>query len=65
MLRICIYPKDVVILTGKSERYGREIISQIKKAEMKEKRQPVTVEEFCNYMRLDTQQVLRLLNERR
>jgi hypothetical protein len=30
MERICIYPKDVQIVTGKSERWGREVIKKIK-----------------------------------
>ena len=30
MNRICVYPKDVQIVTGKSERYGRTIIKRIK-----------------------------------
>lgn len=28
--RICIYPKDVQRITGKSERYGRTLLTQIK-----------------------------------
>ncbi len=49
MERICIYPKDIQVVTGKSERYGRMIIQNIKKKFSKESHQLVTIEEFCNY----------------
>ena len=47
MKRICIYPKDVQVVTGKSERYGRTIIKMIKERLNKEAHQLVTVDEFC------------------
>ncbi len=49
MERICIYPKDIQVVTGKSERYGRNIIYQIKKKYAKESHQLVTLEEFCTF----------------
>jgi hypothetical protein len=55
--RICIYPKDIVRITGKSERYGRKLIEKIKKENSKKSYQVLTVEEFCNYMGLDASQV--------
>ena len=30
MNRLCIYPKDIQIITGRSERYGRNLIKKIK-----------------------------------
>ncbi len=48
MERMCIYPKDVQVVTGKSERYGRSLIQKIKKKFSKEAHQLVTVEEFCS-----------------
>ena len=53
MTRVCIYPKDVQIITGKSERWGRETIKKIKLKLSKEAHQMVTLEEFCNHMGLD------------
>lgn len=50
MNRLCIYPKDIQRITGKSERQSRQIISNIKKSQNKEKHQPVTLQEFCNHM---------------
>ena len=54
MERICIYPKDVQMVTGKSERWGRDVLRKIKKQFSKEEHQLVTVDEFCNYMGLDS-----------
>lgn len=52
MNRICIYPKDIQVITGKSERQSRNIIAKIRKVQNKEKHQSVTVDEFCEYMGL-------------
>ena len=57
MERICIYPKDIQLVTGKSERYGRSIIQQIKKKYAKANNQLVTIEEFCNFTGLPVQSV--------
>jgi hypothetical protein len=59
--RICIYPKDIVLITGKSERYGRKLIEKIKKENSKKSYQVLTVEEFCSYMGLDAKQVHELI----
>lgn len=53
MKRICIYPKDVQVVTGKSERYGRTIIKTIKEHLNKETHQLVTIDEFCDFMGLE------------
>lgn len=47
--RLCIYPKDVQRITGKSERYGRMLLQKIKQYFEKEEHQFITVEEFCKY----------------
>ncbi|MFN8238572.1 MAG: hypothetical protein U0T77_10415 [Chitinophagales bacterium] len=53
MERICIYPKDVQVVTGKSERWGREIIKKIKTRFSKQDHQLVTIDEFCTYLGLE------------
>jgi hypothetical protein len=55
--RICIYPKDVQLITGKSERYGRFLLAQIKKRNKKQEHQFVTIDEFCQYTGLNAEQV--------
>ncbi len=59
--RICIYPQDVQLITGKSERYGRRIIKTIKDNLNKQKHQLVTVDEFCEYMGLNEEKVEKLI----
>jgi hypothetical protein len=57
MKRLCIYPKDIQVITGRSERYGRGLIRKIKDHLDKEKHQLVTVEEFCQYMGMNQETV--------
>ncbi len=52
MKRVVIYPKDIMIITGKSERYSRYLIQRIKKHLGKEEHQVISIQEFCEYMGL-------------
>ena len=61
MSRICIYPKDVQVVTGKSERYGRTIIKTIKERLYKEAHQLVTIDEFCDFMGFEISKVQGLI----
>lgn len=54
---MCIYPKDVQLITGKSERHSRNTINEIRKNLNKEKHQPLTFGEFCAYMGLQLVEV--------
>ena len=63
MNRLCIYPKDIQIITGKSDRYGRYLIKRIKEYFNKEQHQVVTVEEFCQYMGLQLEAVVGQLRQ--
>ena len=58
MQRLCIYPKDIQVVTGKSERYGRTLIRKIKDHLKKESHQVVTVQEFSEYLGLCPNAVL-------
>ena len=58
---ICIYPKDVQVVTGKSERYGRTIIKAIKERLNKEAHQLVTIDEFCDFMGFEISKVQGLI----
>jgi hypothetical protein len=49
MERLTIYPKDIQRLTGKSDRYGRTLLTKIKMHFNKQEHQFVTIEEFCAY----------------
>jgi hypothetical protein len=59
--RLCIYPKDIQLLTGKSERSARKIIARLKVIHSKERHQLVTVKEFCDYIGMDETEVKKLL----
>lgn len=61
MKRVVIYPKDIMIITGKSERYSRYLIQRIKKHLGKEDHQVVSISEFCEYMGLDFGEVESIL----
>lgn len=61
MNRLCIYPKDIQIITGRSDRYGRNLIKKIKEHFNKQQHQVVTVEEFCQYMGLQPETVVKQL----
>jgi len=47
--RACIYPKDIQRITGRSERYGRKLLNDIKNYFDKEPHQFVTIHEFSEY----------------
>jgi len=53
MKRVCIYAKDIQLITGRSERYAYKVLSRIKKAKGKNKNQFVTIQEFAEYSGID------------
>jgi len=55
--RIIIYPKDVQVLTGKSERYGRGLIQKIRGHLKKQPHQMISIKEFCDYTGLEEEEV--------
>jgi len=55
--RIIIYPKDVQRITGKSDRYGRQLLSKIKQELSKKPHQFVCIDEFCQFTGLKAEQV--------
>lgn len=59
--RLCVYPKDVQRITGKSERYGRMLLLKIRESFNKEEHQFISIEEFCSYTGLKIDQVQALL----
>ena len=61
--RICIYPKDIQRITGRSERYGRNIIQEIKMKLNKAPHQFVTIHEFAEYSGLDLELVKTMISD--
>lgn len=59
--RLCVYPKDVQRITGKSERWGRMLLEKIRVSLEKKEHQFVTIEEFCVYTGFKIDQVQEIL----
>lgn len=53
MNRLCIYPKDISIITGKGQRWSQRLLKNIKFVLKKEEHQLVTQKEFAEYMGID------------
>jgi hypothetical protein len=56
--KVIIYPKDIQIITGRSERYAQNIIAAIKKWRGKQKHQLVTYDEFCEFIGIDPDELV-------
>lgn len=61
MQRLCIYPKDIMVITGRSDRYGRDLIKKIKNHFNKQPHQVVSVDELCQYLGLQKEVVAKQL----
>ena len=55
--RICIYPKDIERITGKSYRQSTRMLQAVRKSLNKLENELVTTEEFCQYAGLKIEQV--------
>ena len=61
--RVCIFPKDVQRITGRSERYGRLLLHQIRKHFDKQPQQFVTANEFAGFTGIDLETVEEYLKD--
>ncbi len=59
--RLCIYPKDIQRITGKSYRQSVRLLQTIRKKLDKHENEFVTVEEFSLFAGLKLEQVLPLI----
>ena len=57
LTRLCIYPKDIQRITGKSERYSRALLQTIKKSLNKSDHQLLSLEEFSTYIGLPLESI--------
>lgn len=62
--RIVLYTKDIIMITGKSDRTVRRMIAAIRKKYHKDKNQLVGVEDFCRYTGLQEEKVQAFLKDR-
>ena len=59
--RLCIYPKDIQRITGKSYRQSIRLLQKIRKELNKLENEFVSIEEFCQYTSLKQEQVMMLI----
>jgi hypothetical protein len=59
--RLCIYPKDIQRITGKSYRQSIRLMQTIRRDLNKLQNELVSIEEFCHYTSLKIEQVKRLI----
>ena len=55
--RICIYPKDIMRITGRGERYCHNLVKLMKEDLLKGKHQFITIDEFCQFTGIKAEQV--------
>ena len=56
--RVCIYPKDIQLITGKSYRQSTRLLQQIKTSYQKEDEQMITIDEFCQYSGISKEELM-------
>ena len=59
--RICIYPKDIMLLTGRSERYARTLLRKIKTKLKKEEHQLLTITELSAYFGISQEEICKII----
>ncbi|GAA4027541.1 hypothetical protein GCM10022386_08760 [Flavobacterium cheonhonense] len=59
--RLCIYPKDIQRITGKSYRQSLRLLNKIRNDLNKLENEFVSIEEFCIYTGLNFEKVLELI----
>ena len=59
--RLCIYPKDIQRITGKSYRQSLRLLHKIRNDLNKLENEFVSIEEFCHYTSLKYEQVMTLI----
>ncbi|MEC4050949.1 hypothetical protein OX284_016045 [Flavobacterium sp. SUN046] len=59
--RVCIYPKDIQRITGKSYRQSTRLMQKIRKDLNKSDNEFLSIDEFCQYTSLKPQQIEHLI----
>jgi len=59
--RICVYPKDIMLLTGRSERYARDLLRKIKKQLNKREHQLLTISEAAKYFGIEKKELNKVI----
>ncbi|SDY30497.1 hypothetical protein [Hymenobacter psychrophilus] len=64
MPRICLYPKDVAALTGRSYDAAKRLLRQVRQTAGKPAGALITVQDFCRFTGLDASEVSAALNHK-
>lgn len=59
--RVCIYPKDVQLITGRNYKQSRLYLNKVKQHYNKEPHHLVSVAEFCEYAGLQFEHVIQCI----
>lgn len=60
--RLIIYRKDIMRITGHSDRYARSLMLRMRKHFNKSRHHLLTVDEFCSYTGLNPHEVKPMLD---
>jgi len=58
---ILLHAKDIQFLTGKSQRFGQNVISEVWEAKGKQKQRWISIADFCQYFNMSEATVLKIL----
>ena len=59
MSRIFLYPKDLSILTGRTEKQARKTYETIKQSLGKQEHQKITIEEYATYEGIAVEEIIK------
>ncbi len=62
MKQLLIYPKEIVLITGKSLTTAQTLVRTMKDVYNKEKHQDITIREFCDYTGIPFEDVFNMIN---
>jgi hypothetical protein len=60
-VRICIYAKDIMNITGRKERAARKLLAQIKRKYKKKRGQFITIKEFSEFTGITSDHIYHFL----
>ncbi|MBK3519931.1 hypothetical protein [Carboxylicivirga marina] len=61
--RLCVYPKDVQRITGKSEKSSRRLLHSIKETLGKKEHQFITLDEFAQHTGIKEELIKQYLSD--
>jgi hypothetical protein len=59
--RVCVYPKDVQRINGRSEKYARRLLHTIRQNLNKQSHQFITIVEFAQHVGIDIETVMQFI----